>query len=296
MNINKILYPILLLLVVLSSCDYENPLDKEQYKKTLYLIGASNNLVTKELTYSSEVQEGFITVGVSGSLLIDENVDVNLESHNSVIDWYNKKFKFLATDLKYKELTTTAFEVPSYTVTLKAGETYARVPFRVKTEDLECDSLYAITFKIASSSDPSYEINQKDSALIVSFNLVNSYSGNYIFKALRHELNNDGEVVASTSITIVRTLKATEENAVRFYNEQNAETVANIKKYGVVLKVGADNNVSISPWKDFELVEVGTCTYNSNAKVFNVDYKYKQDGKTYQMVGTFTYQDEDANS
>ena len=32
MNINKILYPILLLLVVLSSCDYESPLDKEQYK------------------------------------------------------------------------------------------------------------------------------------------------------------------------------------------------------------------------------------------------------------------------
>ena len=61
MNINKILYPILLLLVVLSSCDYESPLDKEQYKKTLYLIGASSNLVTKELAYSSEVQEGFIT-------------------------------------------------------------------------------------------------------------------------------------------------------------------------------------------------------------------------------------------
>ena len=51
MNINKILYPILLLLVVLSSCDYESPLDKEQYKKTLYLIGASSNLVTKELAY-----------------------------------------------------------------------------------------------------------------------------------------------------------------------------------------------------------------------------------------------------
>ena len=132
MNINKILYPILLLLVVLSSCDYESPLDKEQYKKTLYLIGASSNLVTKELAYSSEVQEGFITVGVSGSLLIDGNVDVTLESHNSVIDWYNKKFKFLATDIKYQGLATSAFEVPSYTTTLKAGETYARVPFKVR--------------------------------------------------------------------------------------------------------------------------------------------------------------------
>ena len=110
MNINKILYPILLLLVVLSSCDYESPLDKEQYKKTLYLIGASSNLVTKELAYSSEVQEGFITVGVSGSLLIDGNVDVTLESHNSVIDWYNKKFKFLATDIKYQGLADESSE------------------------------------------------------------------------------------------------------------------------------------------------------------------------------------------
>ena len=277
MNINKILYPILLLLVVLSSCDYESPLDKEQYKKTLYLIGASSNLVTKELAYSSEVQEGFITVG-----------------HNSVIDWYNKKFKFLATDIKYQGLAASAFEVPSYTTTLKAGETYARVPFKVKTEGLECDSLYAITFKIASSS-AGYEINQKDSALIVSFNLVNKYSGNYIFKALRHELDSNDEIVASTSITIVRTLKATEENAVRFYNEQQAETTANIKKHAVVLKVDASNNVSISAWEDFDLID-GTCTYNQNSKVFNVDYKYTADGKTYQMVGTFTYQDEDAGS
>ena len=293
MDINKILYPILLLLVVLSSCDYESPLDKEQYKKTLYLIAASSNLVTKELAYSSEVQEGFITVGVSGSLLIDGNVDVTLESHNSVIDWYNKKFKFLATDIKYQGLATSAFEVPSYTTTLKAGETYARVPFKVKTEGLECDSLYAITFKIASSAG--YEINQKDSALIVSFNLVNKYSGNYIFKALRHELDSNDEIVASTSITIVRTLKATEENAVRFYNEQQAETTANIKKHAVVLKVDAGNNVTISAWEDFDLID-GTCTYNQNSKVFNVDYKYTADGKTYQMVGTFTYQDEDAGS
>lgn len=294
MNINKILYPILLLLVVLSSCDYESPLDTEQYKKTLYLIGASSNLVTKELAYSSEAQEGFITVGVSGSLLIEEDVDVNLESHNSVIDWYNKKFKFLATDIKYQGLASSAFEVPSYSATLKAGDTYVRVPFKVKTEGLECDSLYAITFKIKSSS-ADYEINQKDSALIVSFNLVNNYSGNYILKALRHELNGNNEIVASTSITIVRTLKATEENAVRFFNEQQAETTTNIKNHGVVLKVDGNNNVSISPWKDFDLIE-GTCTYSTSSKVFNVDYKYHSDGKTYQIVGTLTYQDEDATS
>ena len=144
------------------------------------------NLVTKELAYSSEVQEGFITVGVSGSLLIDGNVDVTLESHNSVIDWYNKKVQ---VPCDWYQISGTCYQCFWGTFLyyyIEAGETYARVPFKVKTEGLECDSLYAITFKIASSS-AGYEINQKDSALIVSFNLVNKYSGNYIFKALRHD-------------------------------------------------------------------------------------------------------------
>ena len=95
--------------------------------------------------------------------------------------------------------------------------------------------------------------------------------------------------------SVLITSEATEENAVRFYNEQQAETTANIKKHAVVLKVDAGNNVSISAWEDFDLID-GTCTYNQNSKVFNVDYKYTADGKTYQMVGTFTSQDEDAGS
>ena len=41
--------------------------------------------------------------------------------------------------------------------------------------------------------------------------------------------------------------------------------------------------------RTFDLI-VNYSPYNQNSKVFNVDYKYTADGKTYQMVGTFTYQ------
>lgn len=288
MKSNKILYPIILIMIILSSCDYENPLDKEQYKKTLYLIGASANLQTKELVYSDEEQEGFITVGVSGSLLVDQEVTANLVSHNSVINWYNKKFKFLATDIKYQPLASQFYEIPSHSTTLHPGETYARLPFKVRTKGLECDSLYALTFKIDSSSD--FEINQKDSALIVTFNLVNQYSGNYIFKGLRHELDADGNDVSLASITGLRTLKATNERAVRFYHEQQAEKVGNNKEYGIVMSMDANDQVTMSAWEDFNLIE-STCSYDKETKVFTVSYKYRLSDKTYRMEGTFTYQD-----
>lgn len=291
MKNNKILYPIILLSIIFGSCNYENPLDREQYEKAVYLIGASNNLLTKTLSYSSETQKTFISVGVSGSLLIDNDVTVGVSSHNSIIDWYNTKFKYLPTDLKYQKLDESFYNVPSYNVTLKAGNTYAKLPIEVTTEGLHCDSLYALTFKIDSSSD--YMVNNTDSALIVTFNLVNAYSGNYIFNGLRHQLDGNGNVTASTSISnTLRTFKATDENSVRFYHEQQSETVANIKNYGIVLNVSANNNVTVTAWEDFDLVE-GTCTYNPSSKVFDISYTYHLSGNTYRMEGTFTYQTEE---
>lgn len=291
MKNNKILYPIILLSIVFGSCNYENPLDTEQYVKTVYLIGASNNLQTKTLSYSSEPQNTFISVGVSGSLLIENDVTVGLSSQNSVIGWYNTKFKYLPTDLKYQKLDENFYNIPSYNVTLEAGNSYAKLPIEVTTEGMHCDSLYALTFKIDSSSD--YMVNKTDSALILAFNLVNDYSGNYIFNGIRQQLDGSGNVTGLTSISnTLRTFKATDENSVRFYHEQQAETVANIKNYGIVLKMNANNNVSVTAWEEFDLVD-GTCTYNPSSKVYDISYTYHLNGNTYRMVGTFTYQPEE---
>lgn len=291
MKNNKILYPIFLLSIILGSCNYENPLDTEQYEKTVYLIGASDNLLTKTLSYSSQHQNTFLSVGVSGSLLIDNDITVGLSSHNSVIDWYNTKFKYLPTDLKYQALDADFYNIPSYNVTLEAGNAYAKLPIEVTTEGLHCDSLYALTFKIDSSSD--YMVNKTDSALIVTFNLVNAYSGNYIFNGVRQQLDENGNVTGLTSISnTLRTFKATDENSVRFYHEQQAETVANIKNYGIVLNVSANNSVTVTAWEDFDLVE-GTCTYNPSSKVFDISYTYHLGGNTYRMEGAFTYQVEE---
>ena len=136
-------------------------------------------------------------------------------------------------------------------------------------------------------------VNKTDSALIVTFNLVNAYSGNYIFNGVRQQLDESGNVTGLTSISnTLRTFKATDENSVRFYHEQQAETVANIKNYGIVLNVSANNNVTVTAWEDFDLVE-GTCTYNPSSKVFDISYTYHLGGNTYRMEGAFTYQVEE---
>lgn len=277
----------LLLLFLFSSCNYDNPLDTEQYKKVIYMIGASDNVLTKEIKYSGEKQEIFVSVGISGSLLIDNDISVNLSSQNSVIDWYNKKFKYLETDIKYQELSDAFYNLPSYSTTLRAGETYARLPIQITSEGMHCDSLYALTFKIDSASD--YEINQKDSALIVSFNLVNTYSGSYIFKGFRHTLNASGSITSSASVNVLRTFKATNENTVRFFSEQQSETTANISNYAITLKIDSNNQITVAAWENFD-IEDATCTYDKTTEVFTIDYRYHLNGEYYQMEGTFTSQ------
>lgn len=294
MKFIKIFLPVLLFAAAFASCDYESPLDREQYKKTLYMIGAKNNIITKELAYSSEPQETAVSVGLSGSLFPDFDVNVDLESHDQILNWYNSKYKFLATDIKYQILNQDLFQVPSMSTVIKAGEAYGRVPFTVKTEGLHCDSLYALTFRIKQSSH--FEKNLTDSALIVTFKLVNKYSGNYDMKVIVNELSKTGDITGTKTINIMRTLTACSEHEVRFYNEQQPETYANIAPYAITLKVNpADNSVGVEPWDKFAITEVGACKYDPVNKIFTLDYTYKTStNKIYNVVGTLTIQDENA--
>lgn len=272
-------------LCLLTGCESENPLDKEQYKKIVYLVGASDHVVTRKLSYSPQEQETFISVAIGGSRPTGHNVSVGLTSRHSVIAWYNEKFNYLSTDLRYQLLDEAHYSLPSATATIPAGEVYTRVPVKIRTEGLHCDSLYALTFAIGSVSD--YEINESDSALILTFDLENDYSGPYLFAGTRYTLNADGTSSGGTSMSVVRTLKAVDANRMRFYNQQQSETVANIRENCITLTIEANNHVSIAAWEDFPLEE-GTCTYDSEKGVFHLNYIYQADGQRYRVDGKLT--------
>lgn len=271
----------------LAGCESKDPMSDEQYEKIVYVVGASQNVITRELKYDNEVQETFASVAISGTHMISNDVAVNLKTKNTVIDWYNNKYKYLDTDIRYQVMPEAYYSLASYSTTIKANEVYARLPVSIVTEGLHCDSLYALTFAIESVSE--YTFNQTDSALIMTFKFVSDYSGTYLFSGARNTLNDQGEITATTLMSYNRTFTATRSNAVRFYNEQQSETIANIREHCLVFTL-SDNLVRVSAWEDLDLINA-TCTYNSTDKIFTADYTYRSNGQVYQFVGTYTKQD-----
>lgn len=278
-------------LLVFAGCESNDPMEDEQYEKVVYVVGASQNVITRQLAYSNTPQETFASVAISGTHPITEDVSVNLKTKNSVIDWYNNKYKYLDTDIRYQVMPEEHYTLASYSTSIKANDAYARLPVSIVTEGLHCDSLYALTFAIESVSD--YIYNQTDSALIMTFEFVNDYSGTYLFSGARYTLDDQGEITTTTLMSYNRTFKAVSTNAVRFYNEQQAETIANIRDHCLVLTLSNDQ-VMLSPWEDVDLMEEA-CSYDSAHKVFSIDYTYRSNGQVYQFVGTFTKQDQDSN-
>lgn len=283
-----------LLLVLIVSCQkYPNPLDGEQFEKSLYIIGsdqASNqglriiNLPYKQS--NDDTASTFITVATGGSKSIDRDLIVTIDqAGENPLRQYNRLYLYKPTDIKYRYLSSDFYIAPSYDVSLKAGDVYGRMPVHFKTANLHCDSLYALSFRIAAVSDPSYAgIRQADSSLILTLRLNNAYSGLYQ-EVGRYKRYNSTDTT-STSLSLSRTLKAVKYNQLRLFHLTTTESVDSAANKGVLLTVNADNSVSVSSWKDLIITEGGG-TYNPNGKIFDIWYNYNQAGVIYRFEGTF---------
>gem|GEM_PF-195289 len=294
----------LLAAIAFSACEVVDPMDSEQYQKDIYIVGAYNKVTVFEVPYG-DGQDAFISLAVSGTMKIDQDVDVTLERHDDIIDWYNNKY-MLDAPVKYQPLDTEYINVPSWTTAIRSGQVYGRLPFTVNSSDLHCDSLYAIGFAIESVLN--YHKSRKDTALILTLKLINEFSGNYRLEAekitLREEELPEGGVQWVESglpvpVSIQRTLTAVSADTVRFFHEKQKETLSEysnswdpgkdyfdaINKYGI--KFGKQintNTFSVVPWSDMNIVD-GEATFENNAFTFWYDYI---DGTTrYRMKGTF---------
>ena len=67
-----------LLTLSITSCE-KDLLEKEQYQKEIYLIGAYNRVWTTEVSYSNEEVKTYFTVSSSGTLALDRDVNVKMK-------------------------------------------------------------------------------------------------------------------------------------------------------------------------------------------------------------------------
>lgn len=297
MKKNKInlIYFIALILFTFSSCE-DDPMDKELYFKQIYLVGAAQNVLTFDLSYSDEVQDAYIAIGTGGSQNIDKDVTVTLEHNDATIGWYNNKY-MIDMPVMYRRMDAADYTIPSMSTVIKSGDVYSRLPIKVETKNLNCDSLYALTFKIKTVSD--YQKNLEDTVVILNFNLINKYSGSYVLDASKYAVTKNGDeellTLISTLFNITKTVKGIDEHSVRFFNGSvsdnylNYDTMdaywASLENNGIVFTPKGDKFVAKS-WKNLHVIDEGECTYQSGKFSFWYDY---MDGNThYRLLGTLT--------
>lgn len=272
----------------------EDPLTTEQYKKIIYLVGANKSanegLQTVTLPYGASAGEElntYISLAIGGSLQIGKEVSaVVSEAGSAAITQYNQLYLYKTTDIKYQAFNTSFYAIGDYKVTVPAGETYGRMPIRIKTYHLHCDSLYALTFKIASVSEPDYvSIRNTDTVLLFTCKMTNSYSGTY------QETGRYYKSVAgpadTASLALSRTFKAVSYNTVRFYHLANSETVANLPAYGVTVKINDDKTLAVSSWGSGLTITDGGGSYDPATKKMDVWYNYLSGSVSYQFKGKF---------
>lgn len=273
---------------LLASCSKQElrPDKEELYTKRIYIVGAQDIVVKKEIKYSDLPQDVSISVAAGGSQLIDQDVLVTFNTNNvSAIDDYN--YRYIAEGkVKHQQLDKTFYDFPE-TAVLKARNIYQEVVFKLKnTNSLNCDSLYSIPISISEVSN--YEVGPTNPVMLFTPIMVNDYSGSYMVTG------KDGIIdKALAEYSGARTLIATGVSSVRMYHKLSEEDVMNAKAMGVVFTINStDYSISVTGWEDFNVTHGGG-TYDPETQSFNLWYTYQEGANEKRTELTITQKKED---
>lgn len=268
-------------------CDEKLPMDESLYPETVYLVGAINPIINKDLNIGYEQDTVYVSVAISGTQSLDRDVTVGLEEFPSAIKRYNDR-QLGANDVLYQNLAKNIYSFPQEYATVQKGSTYGTYPVYVKPGTLHIDSLYMISLKLNSTSD--YELTKKDTVLLVKFNMMNKYSGLYYMDAVIKNTENESD---SVSYKTARTLQSVKDgNTVRMYHEKNewVKGGADYRPgYCFNITVKPDNTLSLSPWDKFQIIDGGG-SYDKEFKAYKIWYTFKENGVVKKVRG-FLYKE-----
>ena len=287
-NYKIVIYTLLLFTQVACSVD---PLDKEQYKNEVYLVGAYNRTWAIDAKYVDETFEDFFTVSSSGSLNIDQDARIVVETDNSIVDTYNKKFGGEDKEQHFHAVDESLYEIPSMSnivIEHKNGIS-TKVPMFIKTKTLDPDLKYAIPVKIVSATP--YDVNSSGQKMLIQLVMYNDYSGSYQDEGTR----TDAQGVA-TKIQRVKVIKATAINKIRYFYGINNESNKMADKRAKTIEItildefieGSTTikKVAVAGWGDVVITDDGNGTYDTVKKEFKVKYTTQSDGLVYEETLT----------
>ena len=281
MKIMRPIFTYLLMSIIMLpfiSCE-ENLMNEEHYKKIIYLKSGDNNIFDFPHAMNDSTTTGYITVGSGGSMPLTTDLLVKLEMDYEALENYN--YRNYGNDLmKYARLISSdRFVIPSLDIHIKAGEPSATtfVPIEIDVNGLSPDTTYMLPVKIKSAEN--VEINEDKNFVLYRIQLVNKYSSatsrTYKMKGTKQL---EGGFISN--ITTNKTILPLAHNQVRLFPENltTSTTLATINSTAIVLVINDDNTVRIKPYKFIEIQQLDDCNYDSEAKEFKINYKYRRPG------------------
>lgn len=256
-RITTIVFAVVVLFAGVSCDDYEQ-FSQEQYKKVIYLLSSDNDKVFAGIHKLDEpVTTGYVSIGVGGTNLIDQDVKVEVEYNDSLFHAYNK-INFDIDSTKYAQiLSPDHYDIQSYEITLKAGmqNQYALLPIRVYTVGLSPDSTYFIPLRIKSVSN--YEVNPDYSAVLYRVYLENDYAQQkeQTIYSVRGSRQIGNGVIAD--ITLDKKAYPISKDQIRILADASnySDKLDVINQYSILLQIKEDSTINITSYKP-ELLEV----------------------------------------
>lgn len=281
---NIILLPLALLSILFVGCDQESSMDKDLYPQSVYIVGATDKIVDRDLNIGDAPYDTVsISVAVSGSRASTQDVTVTVGEMDTAITIYDTK-NLSALGTQYRKIADSVYTYPSKSLTIKAGQTYNTFPIYIKPASFHCDSMYMIALRLTSTT--AYSLIKTDTVALVRLNMVNKYSGLYYMSGVIRNTTNPKDTVV---YSMARNLKATDDGkTVRMYHYANEFTEGDISDYrptnAFKITVNADNTLSFATWKNFAIIDGGG-KYYPDLKLYDLWYTFNDKGVIRKTVG-----------
>ena len=280
----KILLYSISLLMLFAGCEKEtSPMDIDLFPSKVYIVGARNQLIERDIDLGNLIDTIAISVAVSGSRPLSKDVTVTISENIDEITLYNQR-NVSGEDVQYQKLADSIYSYPLEQLTIKSGEVYNTFPIHIDPASLQCDSLYMIPMRLNSISD--YELSDNDTTVLVRLHLVNKYSGLYYVDGT---LKNTTNTTDSVMYKMARNLVATDNGStVRMFHYNN-ETEDYRSTHTFKITINNDNSLSYSTWDQFEIYDGGGLYY-PEVEVYDFWYEYNNNGTRWRAAG-FLYKE-----
>ncbi len=271
---------------LLSSCKDNELFEKEMYKNVVALISSSyHNTFQEVVPLTGGETVGYIAASVGGTHLPENDLVIELTEDQEPLDAYNRSLFDLDERLYAKLLPKEKYSIEDYKIQIKAGERTGKTQVKLLADGLSPDSTYFIALK--ANEVGAVEINAKKKTILYQIQIKNAYASQAsdAFYTMSGSAN---DIVTAGN----KKLYPLTKNSVRVVvgNENFENNEAAIAKTSMVLEVGADNKVTIKPYKTLQIKQLEGDerypntyhleeTYGRKFHVFNLKYEY-QVGKT----------------